>query len=178
MVTVIHCPKQDTLETKRKATKNYRGSTGRPGCGTVSLPMGCPEEGSGVLRPTLGRIRGPRAMPTCPSFWGHVGVIVLLNSDQRIPAKFLNSSSAAFLTRTKLSVWRIGSIEFPVFTETHFSEGEILVYSLWLRMETEKSHLSSSLLPPPHGGPNHGEAGAGAGPAWLCSELHVLWCHC
>lgn len=75
-------------------------------------------------------------MPTCPSFWGHVGVTVLLNTDQRIPAKFLNSSSAAFLTRTKLSVWRIGSDEFPVFTETHFSEGEILVYSLWLRMET------------------------------------------
>lgn len=47
-VTVIHCPKQATLETKRKATKNYRGSTGRPGCGTGSLPMGCPE-GSGVL---------------------------------------------------------------------------------------------------------------------------------
>lgn len=111
-------------------------------------------------------------MPTCPSFWGHVGVTVLLNTDQRIPAKFLNSSSAAFLTRTKLSVWRIGSDEFPVFTETHFSEGEILVYSLWLRMETEKSHLSSSLLSPPHG-----EAGAGTGPAWLCSELHVLRCH-
>lgn len=59
-------------------------------------------------------------MPTCPSFWGHVGVTVLLNTGQRTPAKFLNSSSAAFLTRIKLSAWGTGSTKLAVFTETTF----------------------------------------------------------
>lgn len=75
---------------------------------------------------------------------------------------------------TKLSVWRTGSIEFPVFTGPRFSEGEILVFHYGYGWK-HKSHLSSSALP---ARPMEKQAGCRRSAAWLCAgEPHVLLCH-